>query len=225
MAPETDIEGDLERYLPKHLSAPPSSPTIDVFGGAVRPERCRACAVARADAVRGRGVFWVCGGGAMRRLRGSRRLLLCFLVPVTVGLFGFVPLGVLVLSWVDFAERSPAAPWWAVVWLIPLLYCIARAPFVGIWLGDSSVKVRSWFTSRVIDRQEVVGCRSVGYVGLFSFTAYPAGSGRFNPAIVVIETRTEEVRLRGTIGPRATTRCQVRELLQWAGTNADSVRP
>lgn len=191
----------------------------------MRPERRRGCAAASADAAQGRGALGDCGGGAMRRLRGSRRLLLCFLVPVTVGLFGFVPAGVLALLWADFAERSPAAPWWAVVWLIPLLYCIVRAPFVGIWLGDSSMNVRSWFTSRVIDRHEVVGCRSVGYVGLFSFTAYPAGSGRFNLAIVVTETRTEEIRLRGTIGPRAATRSQVRELLQWAGIDIESVRP
>lgn len=156
-------------------------------------------------------------GGAVKRLDGSRRLLLGFLVPVSVGLFGFVPIGVVAVGWPEFMGRLPGAPWWAAVWLIPLIYCLARAPFVGIWVGDSSLVVRSWFTFRRIRRDQVIGCRSADYVGLFSVTAYPAGAGRFSLAVVAIETAAGNVALRGSVGPRVATRDHVREVLEWAG--------
>ncbi len=66
------------------------------------------------------------------------------------------------------------------------------APFVGIWVGDSSLVVRSWFAFRRIRQDQVIGCRSADYVGLFSVTAHPAGAGRFSLAVVAIETAAEE---------------------------------
>lgn len=59
--------------------------------------------------------------------------------------------------------------WWvASPWFVYLLFCAVRPWFLGVWVGDESFEIRSWFRRYVFDRGQVAEIDMVPYRGIAS---------------------------------------------------------
>lgn len=89
--------------------------------------------------------------------------------------------------------------WWAAIVLWPyalgLLWVIARAPLLGVWLSDERLIARTYFRRIVIPRADLHRCDTQPYSGFLS----EHRENRRARELVIVETDGDEFEISGSL--------------------------
>ncbi|MFE5409970.1 hypothetical protein [Microbacterium sp. NPDC056569] len=113
----------------------------------------------------------------------------------------------------------------SVAWIMaaaPLLLVYAwawvRFPWIGVYVGDDGVIVRSWWRTRRLNKVDMSRWNADSYTGWLYVAGWPVAGGALEPGHLRLSTVDDRsITLGGTVTWRSTARRQAFALNDWLG--------
>lgn len=110
---------------------------------------------------------------------------------------------VLAATLVGLSARWPVGHQWVIVaaFLTVSIFGIVRSAMIGIWLTETGVLTRSWFSTQHVDAHEIERVEAQEYFGLISTWPFDKGIRM----VVIARRERRPIAVRGAVAGVATT--------------------